>query len=125
MTEKRPLTNPNDVSDILALAQNNGLHIQHEGLELNESGLDFRAVFAKDIHDTPWVLRTPRRADVIQSAAYEHKVLRMIRDTLPIAVPDWQIYSPKLIAYPQLGELPLLLLIWKQKAMYGSSTLTL
>ncbi|MDN4084607.1 macrolide 2'-phosphotransferase [Paenibacillus polymyxa] len=106
MNEKRPLANPNDVSDILALAQNNGLHIQHEGLELNESGLDFRAVFAKDIHDTPWVLRTPRRADVIQSAAYEHKVLRMIRDTLPIAVPDWQIYSPKLIAYPQLGGTP-------------------
>ncbi|MGY3386610.1 hypothetical protein ACVWZB_004563 [Paenibacillus polymyxa] len=47
MTEKRPLTNPNDVSDILALAQNNGLHIQHEGLELNESGLDFRAYSPK------------------------------------------------------------------------------
>ncbi|QNR68100.1 macrolide 2'-phosphotransferase [Paenibacillus peoriae] len=106
MTEKRSLTNSKDVSDILALAKSNGLHILHEGLELNESGLDFRALFAKDIQGTPWVLRTPRRTDVVQSAAYEHKVLQLIRDTLPVAVPDWQVYSPEFIAYPQLKGTP-------------------
>lgn len=106
MTEKRSLTSSIDVSDILALAKSNGLHILHEGLELNESGLDFRALFAKDIQDTAWVLRTPRRTDVVQSAAYEHKVLQLIRDTLPVAVPDWQVYSPEFIAYPQLEGTP-------------------
>lgn len=106
MTEKCSLTNSKDVSDILALAKSNGLHILHEGLELNESGLDFRALFAKDIQGTPWVLRTPRRTDVVQSAAYEHKVLQLIRDTLPVAVPDWQVYSPEFIAYPQLEGTP-------------------
>ncbi|WP_308860238.1 phosphotransferase [Paenibacillus radicibacter] len=74
----------------------------------NESGLDFLAVFGKTISDqVPWVLRVPRRQDVIDTAAYEKKVLDLVSKHLPVSVPNWQVHTSELIAYPLLEGVPI------------------
>jgi macrolide phosphotransferase len=89
----------NKVNDILSHALSHGIEIEPGSVQINESGLDFFAVFANDKEGATWVLRTPRRPDVVASAAYEKKVLDVILSRLPVAVPHWQIHTPELIAY--------------------------
>jgi len=100
------MTTNKRVDDLLALAVQNGLQIDPTTITINESGLDFLAVFANTTDGVPWVLRAPRRNDVLQSAAYEKRVLDLLHNSLPVAVPDWQIYTPELIAYPKLQGVP-------------------
>jgi macrolide phosphotransferase len=52
------------------------------------TGADFLVAHARDEHATPWVVRTPRREDVLERAAREHQVLAMLRLRLAVAVPD-------------------------------------
>jgi macrolide phosphotransferase len=47
-------------------------------------------------------LRIPRRPDVLARAENEARALRLIKGRLPVAVPDWQVFTPELIAYPRL-----------------------
>lgn len=68
--------------------------------------MDFLVAFATDEAGTAWVLRKPRRSDVWKRAENEHKVLKLVREELPIHVPDWRIFTPELIAYPLLRGLP-------------------
>ncbi|WP_420095620.1 macrolide 2'-phosphotransferase, partial [Brevibacterium sediminis] len=53
-----------------------------------------------------WVLRIPRRPDVSARAAVEGRFLGAIAPHLSVAVPDWQIHSNDLIAYPLLPGTP-------------------
>lgn len=92
--------------DLLGAARNHGLLLSREGFELNESGLDFIAGFGRDEAGTDWVLRVPRRADVLTSAEYEARVLALVRDRLPVSVPDWKVNEPEIIAYPRLPGVP-------------------
>lgn len=94
------------IDNVLTLAQNLGLHLEPSSAKVNESGLDFLAVFANSLDHNPWVLRIPRRPDVVESAAYEKRVLDLIRRSLPVSVPDWKIHTPELIAYPRLAGTP-------------------
>jgi hypothetical protein len=96
----------NQVDHILSTAQQNGLEIDSTDVKINESGVDFLAVFAKTKDGVLWVLRAPRRPDVVESAAYEKKVLDLIASRLPVAVPNWQVHTPELIAYPMLEGTP-------------------
>jgi macrolide phosphotransferase len=92
--------------ELIAAAAESGIHLNAEEVELDESGLDFRVAFASDGDGVPWVLRAPRRPDVIEVAARESRVLALVRRHLPVAVPDWRVNTPELIAYPRLAGTP-------------------
>lgn len=96
-----PETAQPDPDAIAALARRHGLSLTGE-TEMNDIGLDFRVAFAADETSRAWVLRIPRRSDVLPRAENEARVLRLLKGRLPVAVPDWQIFTPELIAYPRL-----------------------
>lgn len=93
----------NDPVAIIALAGRHGLRLSGE-LEFNELGLDFRVATARDEAGTQWVLRLPRRADVLLKIEKEAKTLKFLKSRLPVAVPDWHIVTPELVAYPRLTD---------------------
>lgn len=94
------------IERILELARQHDLNISSTNAEINESGLDFFAVFGQTDNGEAWVIREPRRPDVVASAIYERNVLKLIQERLPVAVPDWRICTPELIAYPRLNGTP-------------------
>ncbi|MCC3269163.1 macrolide 2'-phosphotransferase [Arthrobacter gengyunqii] len=99
----------NTLEDAIALAASHGLQVSADGATLNEAGLDYRVVMASDATGRRWVLRIPRRTDVSQSMAGEVRILNLVAPVLAaegIAVPDWQIIAPDLIAYPALPGAP-------------------
>lgn len=97
------------IDDVIALAATHDLHLSARGAAVNEAGLDYRVVMASDATDQKWVLRLPRRADVSEGMAAETRVLDLVAPVLAqdgVAVPDWRIRSPELIAYPALPGAP-------------------
>ncbi len=74
--------------------------------EVDGTGLDFRVVHARDEAGQAWVLRTPRRPEVVESARVEARVLRLLQPRMPVAVPDWRVHALDLIAYPRLAGTP-------------------
>ena len=95
---------------ISRLAEAHGLALDEASIELNEMGLDFRVAIARTLQGDPWVLRMPRRSDVLQRAAVEGRLLRIVAPHLSVAVPDWQIQTAELTAYPLLPGEPGLVL---------------
>ena len=90
---------------ITELAAANGLSILPETIKINELGLDFRVAIAEAKDRQRWVLRIPRRPDVMPRATVEGRLLKRVAPHLDVAVPDWRIQSADLIAYPLLpGE---------------------
>lgn len=90
---------------IHGIAASHGLDIDVDSIAVNEMGLDFRVAIARDAAGDRWVLRLPRRPDVMERAAVEGRLLSMVAPHLTIAVPDWRIQTTDLIAYPLLpGE---------------------
>ncbi|WP_028594670.1 macrolide 2'-phosphotransferase [Paenibacillus assamensis] len=96
----------NRVEEMVALAEKHGIHLQTEKVEMNESGMDFLVAFANDTDGDKWVLRMPRRSDVLERADNEHRVLKLLKQHLSVVVPDWRVYTPELIAYPLLDGVP-------------------
>jgi macrolide phosphotransferase len=68
--------------EVLELAHQNGLDIQEGSLQFNESGLDFQVVLATDTEGERWILRLPRREDVLLSIAKEKRTLELIAPLL-------------------------------------------
>ncbi|MFS0836658.1 macrolide 2'-phosphotransferase [Paenibacillus sp. 1P03SA] len=102
-----PLTKQEQLNQFRVLAAKYNLELDlSQPVELNDSGLDFLAAAARSTDGTSWILRIPRRPDVIQSAAYEAKVLQLVGRSLPVAVPAWHINRPDLIAYRRLSGTP-------------------
>lgn len=97
---------PADLDALLTLASSHGLELDGATLRTEEIGLDFRVVFAAGTDGQDWVLRIPRRPDVLDRAAVERELLRMVAPLLEIAVPDWRISTTELIAYPLLPGTP-------------------
>lgn len=93
--------------ELLSKAKQQGLCLRSDHVEINESGMDFFVAFATDETGQAWVLRKPRRADVWERAENEYKVLKVVSKHLPVAVPDWRIFTPGLIAYPLLSGQPI------------------
>ena len=91
---------------ILAAAREHGLHLTSARPELDDSGADFLVVHAVDEQGTRWVVRSPRRPDVLERAAAERRMLDLVRARIPVAVPNWRLFSSQVIAYPRLGGEP-------------------
>ncbi len=75
---------------ILALASRHGLALDPTTLQLDESGLDFQVAIAQTQEGQLWLLRIPRRPDVLASAQQEQTVLNLVSSHLPVLVPNWQ-----------------------------------
>lgn len=90
-------------AELRALAARYGLRLEGP-LTINELGLDYRIVISAVEGGARWVLRIPRRADVSAKVEKEARALAMLRQHLPIAVPDWRIATPELVAYPLLED---------------------
>lgn len=94
---------PSQPGEILALARRHGLDLI-EILEINELGLDFRVATATDRAGRRWMLRMPRRGDVVPKIEREARTLRFLAPRVPFAVPDWRVAAPDLVAYPRLDD---------------------
>ncbi|MBP2242725.1 macrolide phosphotransferase [Cytobacillus eiseniae] len=91
---------------VIEKAKQHGLMLKEDSLKRNESGLDFQVVIAADIYEENWVLRIPRRADVILTAKKEKQILDFVGQRLYIESPKWTIFSEELIAYKLLKGVP-------------------
>lgn len=94
------------VCDLLEAARRHGLRLVTDQTELDRSGLDSVVVHARDEHGVPWIVRSPRRPDVVAGARVEARVLALVRPRLPVAVPHWRVHEPEVIAYPRLPGVP-------------------
>ncbi|MCT1801342.1 MAG: aminoglycoside phosphotransferase [Kocuria rhizophila] len=97
------------LDDALGLAALHALPLSPNGATVVEAGLDYRVIMATDETGHRWVLRVPRRPDVSEGMAAEIRILDFVAPTLrseKVAVPDWQIRTPELIAYPALPGAP-------------------
>jgi macrolide phosphotransferase len=92
--------------EVLELSYRNGLSIREDSLEFNESGLDFQVVLATDTEGARWVLRFPRREDVLPSMDKEKRTLDLVAPLLSAEVPRWMISTDELIAYRALNGRP-------------------
>ncbi len=92
--------------EVLELSHNNGLNIEESSIQFNESGLDFQVVLATDVDGTRWILRLPRREDVLPSVDQEKRTLELIAPVLSVEVPRWTICTDELIAYRALNGVP-------------------
>lgn len=98
---------PGTEEPALALALRHGLELAPGTVRFEEAGLDYRVAFAAASRTgEQWVLRIPRRPDVAARVADERRVLDFVRPRLPVAVPDWRIAGPELVAYPLLPGRP-------------------
>ncbi|MFC2947460.1 macrolide 2'-phosphotransferase [Virgibacillus sediminis] len=93
-------------SKVSEIAKKHGLIIREDFIEFHESGLDFHVAFAHDVEGSQWVLRIPRRPDVLPQAAKEKKILDLVVPHLSVAAPEWEIFSNELIAYKLLSGFP-------------------
>jgi aminoglycoside phosphotransferase (APT) family kinase protein len=84
---------PLSTDSILSLASRHHLKLQTDSLKIDESGLDFQVAIAKDYDGQSWLLRIPRRLDVLPAAAREKGILDLIRPHLPVQVPHWKIHT--------------------------------
>lgn len=70
----------NNAEQAVQLAMDHDIKIEKESVEINDSGLDFLAVFAADDKGTDWVLRIPRRDDVLPRTTSEKDVLDTVNE---------------------------------------------
>lgn len=92
--------------EVIKLAKKHGMYIIEDTLVFNESGLDFQVVFATDVEGNDWVLRFPRREDVIPRTKPEKKALDLVNNYITFEAPNWSIYTDELIAYKKLNGVP-------------------
>lgn len=91
---------------IIDLAAAHGLQIDPQNIRVVEAGLDYRVAFVVTDDGSEWVLRIPRREDVVEKIEEEACILEFARGRISPAVPDWRIRSSDLIAYPLLPGKP-------------------
>lgn len=93
--------------EVIEMATRNGLTLKEDTLIFNESGLDFLAVFAIDQQGSEWVLRVPRREDVMPRTKVEKQALDLVNKyNTNFQAPNWSIYTDELIAYKKLDGVP-------------------
>ncbi|MDQ1041582.1 macrolide phosphotransferase [Streptomyces sp. V3I8] len=94
------------VDALLTTARDRGLELRRESAVLDETGWDFRVLHGVDTGGARWILRVPRRPDVAAAVDVEARLLALVRDRLPVAVPHWRIADRELVAYPRLAGEP-------------------
>lgn len=92
--------------EVLELAHKHDLAILEDSLQFNESGLDFQVVLATDTNGEQWILRLPRREDVLPSVDKERRTLELIAPLLSVEVPRWTVCTDELIVYRALSGVP-------------------
>ncbi|WP_010094585.1 macrolide 2'-phosphotransferase [Ornithinibacillus scapharcae] len=96
-----------ETNNIIEITKKNNLQIKEESMHFNESGLDFQVVFAQDENGTDWVLRLPRREDVMPRTKVEKQTLELVNQyAKSFQSPNWIIYTDELIAYRKLDGVP-------------------
>ncbi|MEV4630657.1 macrolide 2'-phosphotransferase [Micromonospora sp. NPDC049523] len=73
---------------------------------LDDTGWDFQVVRVDAEDGGEWILRVPRRAEVADAAQAERRLLALLRGRFSVAIPDWRVADPDLIAYPRLAGEP-------------------
>jgi macrolide phosphotransferase len=92
--------------EVMELSHQNGLKIEEGSVQFNESGLDFQVVLATDAEGVRWILRLPRREDVLRSVDQEKRIPELVAPLLNVEVPQWTICTDELIAYQALSGVP-------------------
>ncbi|WP_242281276.1 phosphotransferase [Bacillus cereus group sp. BfR-BA-01347] len=77
---------------VVEIARKYGLEVKEESIKFNESGLDFLVAYAKDDKGEEWVLRFPRRDDVMPRTIMEKKALDLLNQYVNFQVPIWSVY---------------------------------
>ncbi|MBZ2175764.1 Mph(B) family macrolide 2'-phosphotransferase [Schnuerera sp. xch1] len=96
-----------DIKQVMETGKKHNLILKEETMQINESGLDFQVVFAQDESETEWVLRLPRREDVMPRTGMEKQALDLVNQYAKcFQVPNWIIYTDELIAYKRLDGVP-------------------
>ncbi|QGU95405.1 Mph(B) family macrolide 2'-phosphotransferase [Clostridium bovifaecis] len=96
-----------DMKQVMEIAKKHNLILNEETMQFNESGLDFQVVFAHDGSGINWVLRLPRREDVMPRTKVEKQALDLINKyAQSFQAPNWIIYTDELIAYKKLDGIP-------------------
>jgi macrolide phosphotransferase len=96
-----------DMNQVIEIANKHDLRLKNDTMKLNESGLDFQVVFAQDEGGVDWVLRLPRREDVMPRTNLEKQALDLVNQyAKSFQAPNWIIYSDELIAYKRLEGVP-------------------
>lgn len=102
----QPMSETDLVRHAAEVASASGLRVDPRSISFTEVGLDFRVGFATAEDGRRWVLRLPRRSDVMERAQVEARALALVGGLLPVAVPEWRVFSDDLIAYPMLPDEP-------------------
>src|SRR5699024_7400216 len=84
-----------DHSEIIRLAAEHDLEVDPESLQITDLGLDLRVAIVRADRGEHWLLRLPRRPDVLERAATERRLLPMIGPNLTVAVPDGPVTGPR------------------------------
>ena len=92
--------------EVVEIAEKHGLQLKENSFVFNESGLDFQVVFAADHEGKEWVLRMPRRSDVIPRTKAEKIALDLVNQYGGFEAPNWETYTEELIAYKRLLGVP-------------------
>ena len=96
-----------DMKQVIEIAKKHNLILKEETMQFNESGLDFQVVFAQDESGIDWVLRLPRREDVMPRTKVEKQALDLVNQYVKyFQAPNWIIYTDELIAYKKLDGVP-------------------
>nr|WP_308218778.1 macrolide 2'-phosphotransferase MphM [Bacillus cereus group sp. BfR-BA-01347] len=90
----------------IEIARKYGLEVKEGSIIFNESGLDFLVAYAEDYKGEEWVLRFPRRDDVMPRTIVEKKALDLVNKYATFQVPVWSLYKNDLIAYKKLTGVP-------------------
>lgn len=97
----------NDIKQVIEITKKHNLILKEEMIQFNESGLDFQVVIAQDQNGTDWVLRLPRREDVMARTKVEKQALDIVNQyAISFQAPKWIIYTDDLIAYKKLDGVP-------------------
>ena len=96
-----------DMKQIKEITKKHNIILKEETMQFNESGLDFQVVFAQDESGIDWVLRLPRREDVMPRTKVEKQALDLVNQyAKSFQAPNWIIYTDELIAYKKLSGVP-------------------
>ena len=96
-----------DMKQIKEITKKHNIILKEETMQFNESGLDFQVVFALDESGVDWVLRLPRREDVMPRTRVEKQALDLVNQYVKyFQAPNWIIYTDELIAYKKLDGVP-------------------
>lgn len=92
---------------ILDLASKHEIPVQRI-ISTNELGLDFEVSIGEEISGRKWILRVPRRMDLLPKIQQEQSHLRFLKSRVRFNVPDWKVATSELVAYPLLADKPAL-----------------